>query len=119
MTNVGRRELEAAVRATASSIDGRHFVFQLSAHDLDLEVGGYVSLGDRHLGLVHELEYAWVEGAELVAALEDGSEVPPADSRIAVVRGSGLVLDADAEPFHDLAIARAPTGVVAEHLERR
>jgi DNA helicase HerA-like ATPase len=119
MTGTSRRELEAAVRAAASSIDGRHFLFQLSAHDLDLEVGGYVSLGDQHLGLVHELGYAWVEGAELVAALDEGTEAPPADSRIAIVRGSGLVLDADAEPFHDLSVARAATGVVAAHLEGR
>jgi hypothetical protein len=117
MTGTSRRELEAAVRAAASSIDGRHFLFQLSAHDLDLEVGGYVSLGDQHLGLVHELGYAWVEGAELVAALDEGTEAPPADSRIAIVRGSGLVLDADAEPFHDLSVARAATGVVAAHPE--
>jgi DNA helicase HerA-like ATPase len=119
MTNVGRRELEAAVRPAASSIDGRHFVFQLSAHDLDLEVGGYVALGDAYLGQVHELGYAWVEGAELVAALDDEIEAPPSDQRIAVVRGSGIVLDADPEPFHDLPISRATTTVVAAHLDGR
>ena len=35
-----RADLEASVQATASSIDGRRFVFQRSAHDLDIEVGG-------------------------------------------------------------------------------
>jgi uncharacterized protein len=119
VTGTGRRELEAAVRAAASSIDGRRFVFQVSAHDLDLEVGGYVALGDGYLGQVHELGYAWVEGAELLAALEDGTGPPPANLRIAVVRGSGIVLDTEPEPFHDLPVARATTNVVAGHLADR
>jgi DNA helicase HerA-like ATPase len=119
VTAPGRRELEAAVRAAASSIDGRRFVFQLSAHDLDVEVGGYVAIGESYLGQVHELGYSWVEGAELVAALADGVEAPPAAARIAVVRGSGIVLDTDAEPFHDLPVARAATRVVEEHLVER
>jgi DNA helicase HerA-like ATPase len=119
MSGSSRRELEAAVRPSASSIDGRRFVFQLSAHDLEVEVGGYVALGDGHLGQVHELGYAWVEGAELAAALADGVEPPPASIRIAVVRGNGIVLDAESAPFHDLPIAPAASSVVAEHLEER
>jgi DNA helicase HerA-like ATPase len=116
VTGTGRRELERAVRATTSSIDGRHFVFQRSAHDLDLEVGGYVAIGDDYLGQIHELTYAWVEGAELAAALADSGSP---DIRIAVVRGNGVVLDADPEPFHDLPIVRASTSIVAEHLGSR
>jgi DNA helicase HerA-like ATPase len=118
MTTVGRRELEAAVRPAASSIDGRTFVFQLSAHDLDLEVGAYMAIGDHYLGQVHDLGYAWVEGAELAAALGDApvASSSSSDVRIAVVRGSGVVLDAHPAPFHDLPVARASTDVVATHL---
>ncbi len=116
---MSRRELEAAVRATASSIDGRRFVFQVSAHDLDLEVGGYLVIGDSYLGQVHELGYSWVEGAELAAAVSDDSAIRPLDLRIAVVRGSGIVLDADPEPFHDLPVSRATASSVAEHLAER
>ncbi len=114
MTSLGRRELEASVRAAASSIDGRRFVFQRSAHDLDVEVGGYVALNG-YLGQVHELGYAWVEGAELAAAVPEGTDAP-SDVRIAVVRGSGVVLDAQSSPFHELPIERATTSVVEQHL---
>ena len=111
-----RADLEASVQATASSIDGRRFVFQRSAHDLDIEVGGYAAIGDSHLGQVYELGYAWIEGAELTAALPGSSAT---DVRIAVVRGSGVVLDAESTPFHDVPIARATTSVVERHLAER
>ena len=49
-----RRELEAAVSAVASSVDGRRFTFQCSIHDLALKTGGYVSI-DGRLGQVHAI----------------------------------------------------------------
>ncbi len=115
MTTYTRRDLEASIRASASSIDGRTVVFQRSAHGVDVEVGGYVTIGSDTLGQVHELAHAWVEGAELAAALPDGVE-SPSDSRVAVVRGNGVVLDSDARPFHDVPFARAASTVVDEHL---
>ncbi len=111
-----RADLEASVQATASSIDGRRFVFQRSAHDLDIEVGGYAAIGDGYLGQVYELGYAWIEGAELTAALPGSSAT---DVRIAVVRGSGVVLDAQSAPFHDVPITRATTSAVESHLAER
>ena len=111
-----RADLEASVEATASSLDGRRFVFQRSAHDLDIEVGGYVSIGDGYLGQVYELGYAWIEGAELTAALPASSAT---DVRIAVVRGGGVVLDAQSTPFHDVPITRATTSAVERHLAER
>ena len=111
-----RADIEASVEATASSLDGRRFVFQRSAHDLDIEVGGYVTIGDRYLGQVYELGYAWIEGAELTAALPDAGAT---DVRIAVVRGSGVVLDAQPMPFHDVSITRATTSAVERHLAQR
>ena len=116
MTIHGRRELEASVASAASSIDGRRFVFQCSAHDLELEVGGFATIGDGLLGQVHELDYAWIEGAEVAAAVREGVEAAP-NVRIAVVRGTGIVLDAGSTPFHDLPISRAATDAVARHLQ--
>jgi uncharacterized protein len=39
-----RLELERSVLPLATSVDGRRFTFQASAHDLELQVGGYVVL---------------------------------------------------------------------------
>src|SRR4029453_3485866 len=50
-------ELEAAVGATASSIDGRRFAFQCPVQGLELQPGGYAVFGGR-LGQVQELELA-------------------------------------------------------------
>jgi DNA helicase HerA-like ATPase len=111
-----RRELEANVAATASSVDGRRFAFQCSVHGLELQPGGYVALGDGVLGQVHALEHAWVEGAELAAAVGDGAAAPP-NVRIALARGHGVVLGGGTEPFHELAVEPADESAVAEWLE--
>ena len=96
MSLTSRRELEAAVSSTASSVDGRRFTFQCSIHDLALKAGGYVSI-DGRLGQVHAIEAAWVEGPELVAAVTE--EVADASHlRIALARGHGVVLDSDGAP---------------------
>jgi hypothetical protein len=55
--STSRRELEAAVSAVASSVDGRRFTFQCSIHDLALKTGGYASI-DGRLGQVHAIEAA-------------------------------------------------------------
>ena len=112
--NGSRRDLEAAVVARASSVDGRGFTFQCSVHGLELESGAYVTIGDGDLGQVHTLDHDWVEGAELAAAVED-SGGPAENVRIAVGRGTGIVLG-QAAPFHDLPIARAEPEVVARWL---
>ena len=84
--SISRRELEAAVSAVASSVDGRRFTFQCSIHDLALRPGGYVSISGR-LGQVHAVEAAWVIGPELVAAVT--TEVGDASYlRIALARGA-------------------------------
>jgi DNA helicase HerA-like ATPase len=110
-----RRELEASVLARASSIDGREFAFQCSLESITLDVGGYVSMKDGTLGQVHSLEQAWVEGAELTAAV--GSETAHAPHvRIALARGSGVVLGS-ARPVHDVPFERAEPEAVARWLE--
>jgi uncharacterized protein len=110
-----RRELEAAVSPTASSVDGQRFTFQCSIHGLTLRPGGYVSI-DGRLGQIHAVEAAWVEGPELEGAV--GVEVPDASRvRIALARGHGVVLD-EAAPFHEVPISRADASSVADWLQR-
>ena len=111
-----RSELEATVVARASSIDGRRFEFECSLHGLELQPGGYASIGQGVLGQVHTVFPAWVEGAELAAALDDGVE--SAGVRIALARGEGVVLEGDGRPFHELPIEPAAGAVVGAWLER-
>jgi DNA helicase HerA-like ATPase len=111
-----RTQLEASVVARASSIDGRRFELQCSLHELELQPGGYVRLGQEALGQVHTVEPAWVEGAELAAALGDGAE--PGAHRIALARGAGVVLEGDERPFRELPIAPADAAAVAAWLAR-
>jgi uncharacterized protein len=96
-------ELEAAVAATASSIDGRRFVFQCPVQGLELQPGGYAVFGGR-LGQVQELELASSDDVELTIA--DGR--PP--GRISFARGPGVVLDHDARPFSPGADGVGPRG---------
>jgi len=111
-----RRTLEAAVAATASSVDGRRFAFQCTIHDLTVRAGGYVSI-DGRLGQVHEVESAWVEGPELEAAVT--REVPDASRlRIALARGQGVLLDDGAGPFHEAPLVHADAAAVGRWLEQ-
>ena len=110
-----RGELEAAVAATASSVDGRHFTFQCSLHGLAVESGGYVSIGEGVLGQVHTVDQDWVEGAEPAAAVP--AEVGSASNvRIALARGRGVLLGGDVRPFHDVAFEPADTDAVERWL---
>ncbi len=113
---MNRQELEAAVAATASSVDGRRFIFQCSVHDLELQPGGYVSV-DGRLGQVHAIDSAWVEGAELEAAVT--ATVPDASRvRIALARGHGVLLEGGDGPFHEVPVEQAEAAAVAGWLER-
>ena len=113
---MNRRELEEAVRPTASSVDGRRFTFQCSLQGLELQPGGYVSIGEGLLGQVHALGHAWAEGAELASATtRERSQV--ADGRAALARGDGLVLDPEAGPFHELVFEPASASTVSSWLE--
>jgi hypothetical protein len=95
----GRRELERSVLPLATSVDGRRFTFQASAHELELQVGGYVALetdGPQRLGQILALELGTFEAA----ALEGGP------MQIRHVRGEGAVLDGGDRPFHDATVRR-------------
>jgi uncharacterized protein len=107
----GRRELERAVLSLATSIDGRRFSFQASAHDLELQVGGYVVLeteGPPRLGQTLALELGDVDVTGV-----DGNTV-----RIRHVRGEGAILDGPDHPFHDATVRPATGDEVREWQER-
>ena len=107
MPNASRRELEASVVASASSIDGRRFTFQCSVHGLELLPGSYVSIGEG-LGQIHAVERALAGGGELASVVSEEVSASPA-ARIALARGHGVVLDDGVAPFHEVPILRRAT----------
>jgi uncharacterized protein len=111
-----RRDLEQAIAAMATSVDGRRFEFQASLHDLALQAGGYVRLGDERLGQVITLEAATAEGPDLAVSLDKGAE---ARSRIALrhARGEGVLLEGGGAPFHDAPVRPASPDEVAAWLD--
>jgi uncharacterized protein len=114
-----RRDLEASVLPLATSVDGRRFSFQASLHDLELQVGAYVVLGEGRLGQVLALEQAVREGTGLDLPPEDASgfglstQVP-----IRHARGVGTVLEGDGAAFHDVLVRPAAAEEVRGWLER-
>jgi hypothetical protein len=91
-------------------------VVQCSVHGLELQAGGYVSIGGR-LGQIHAVELSRAEGGELTAVVS-ADLTGPADVRIALARGHGIVLEGGVRPFHDLPIERADGATIAAWLER-
>jgi len=112
-----RRELEQAVVSLATSVDGRRFAFQASLHELALQAGGYVVLGDDRLGQVITLEAASQEGPDLAVSLGEASE---ARNRMLLryARGEGVVLEGDGSPFHDAPVRPASPAEVGAWLGR-
>jgi uncharacterized protein len=95
-----REQLERAVLPLATSVDGRHFSFQTSLHELDLEVGGYVTLeggGAKRLGQVLSLDLDW----------DDAAAPGLPQVRIRIGKGEGVILEGDERPFHDAVVCRA------------
>ena len=99
-----QHELEAAVRAVATSVDGRRFSFHASLHGLELQPGSYVVLADgegARLGQVVTVELARTETAGLV---------------VRHAAGEGRVLDGPATSFHDAEIRPATSDEVTRHV---
>jgi len=117
-----RRRMEVGVLPLATSVDGRHFVCQASAHGLTLRTGGYVTIdvdGSARLGQMLELELVEVDGPELASsALDDTGSSVAASVRIRAVRGSGVILDGDRASFHDGLMRAAAPEEVQVWLER-
>ncbi|HEX2412158.1 MAG TPA: ATP-binding protein [Solirubrobacteraceae bacterium] len=102
-----RRELESAILALATSLDGRQFSFQAPLPGLELQVGGYVVLeadGETWLGQTLELGLGRVE-----VAGGDGSMVA-----IRHARGEGAILDGPDHPFHDALVRPATADEVRD-----
>jgi hypothetical protein len=115
-----RRDLERAIAPLATSVDGRRFGFQASLYDLAFQAGGYVVLGDGaapRLGQVITLEPASREGPELAVSL--GEDVSAQSSvLLRYAEGSGVVLEGDGAPFHDVAARPATSAEVGAWLDR-
>jgi DNA helicase HerA-like ATPase len=82
--------LEGIAAAGASSIDGRRFTFRSPVDGLELEIGGYASVGG-HLGQIQSLELA-----------SGGS----------FALGEGVMLEGGVGPFGGLPVERAATSDV-------
>ena len=114
-----RREIEVSVLPLATSVDGRRFSFQASLHDLELQVGAYVTLGEGRIGQVLALEMGLREGTDLDLPAEDASgfgvrtQVP-----IRYAHGIGTVLEGDGTAFHDAVVRPATADEVRGWLER-
>jgi uncharacterized protein len=116
-----RRELEASVLSLATSVDGRRFSFQVSLHDLELQVGGYVVLEDdgvTRFGQIIALELDQLS-TELLLPVTPGDG---RDNRTQVAirygRGEGVILEGDFATFHDATVRPAHGAEVRAWLER-
>ena len=106
-----RRNLETSVLPLATSVDGRRFSFQVSLHDLQLQIGGYVVLEDggvSRLGQVLALELDQLS-TEAHAAQTLGAQETRTQVQIRYGRGEGIILEGDSATFHD-ALVRVATG---------
>lgn len=106
-----REELEKSVLPLATSVDGSRFTFQTSLHGLELEAGGYVTLGGdgaRRLGQVLSLELRSQDAT--------GPDLPQV--RVRIASGQGVVLEGDGHPFHDATVQLAQPERVGAWLDR-
>jgi DNA helicase HerA-like ATPase len=119
------REIETAVPATATSVDGRVFSYQAPVGASLVPPGGYVALeidGARVLGQVVTQELVVREGPEIGLSIDDDGSTSPlgvrARARLRIVEGEGTVLDPDADPVVDAALEPATAVEVRRYLER-
>ena len=97
-----RDQVERAVGAYATSVDGLTFELQTSLHGLELRRGGYVALETdrgRRLGQVTDLR------VETQRADADGLDGVVGSVVVRIARGTGVLLDGGHGAFHD-AVAR-------------
>jgi uncharacterized protein len=121
------KEIETAVPATATSIDGRVFSYQAAVGSSLVSPGGYVALevdGGRLLGQIVTQELVVREGPEIGLSVDEDGDGPEAAigvrarPRLRIVEGDGTVLDPGAEPVVDAAMAPATADEVRRYLER-
>ena len=121
-----RRRFEQAIPATAVSMDGRSFGYQIAIGSAVPPPGGFVALVDgdvRRLGQVITQELVTRDGPEVGASLDgeslsgEGALDIQARVQVRVVEGSGVVLSGDGTPFVDARIEDA-TGLEVAELSR-
>lgn len=118
-----RRRFEQAIPATAVSMDGRSFGYQIAIGSAVPPPGGFVALVDgdvRRLGQLITQELVTRDGPEVGASL-DGESLSgqgplglQARVQVRVVEGTGVVLSGDGAPFVDARIEEATGPEVAE-----
>ena len=116
-----RRELEASVLPLATSVDGRRFSFQASLYGLQVQVGGYVVLGDgdsARLGQVITLDLDRLSTELMLPASADGVAGNRSQVLIRYARGEGVILEGDFAPFHDVTVRPATGAEVRAWLGR-
>ena len=115
-----RRQIEEAILPLATSVDGRHFTCQVSAHALALRAGGYVVIeeeGVSRLGQLLDLELELVDGPEIGVGAEQADAQIATTVKLRIVRGSGVIRSGDATPFHDGLLRPAVPAEVHAWLE--
>ena len=116
-----RRRAEDSVLPLATSIEGRRFGFQAPLRGDALRPGGYVVLvtdGSARLGQCLHTEMTQLTAADVdVPAGEDGEAFSfRTKVGIRALRGEGVVLEGDGQPFHDARLRPASPDDVSRWL---
>ncbi len=115
-----RRQIEEAILPLATSVDGRHFTCQAPAHDLTLQVGGYVIIehdGATRLGQLLALGLELADAPGVGVGPDHGDAQISTNVTFRIVRGSGVIRDGDLTPFHDGLLRPAVPAEVHAWLE--
>jgi uncharacterized protein len=109
-----RQGIERHIPPLATSIDGLTFELQSSLDDLEFRRAGYVVLGggdEMRLGQVTDVRVGSVDASE--SALAQGTSV-----HVRLALGSGVVLEGDGRPFHDVDVRPATPEEVGAWCDR-
>ena len=101
-----RETVERSILRVGTSVDGRRFRYQASLHGLDLEAGGYVTIGsgdETRLGQLLSLE---------MGTLTVAVPGPIGQITVRAAQGDGALLGGDGRPFHDAPVRPATTAEV-------
>jgi uncharacterized protein len=116
-----RRRAEDSVLPLATSIDGRRFGFQAPLRGDALRPGGYVVLeteGSPRLGQCLQTEMTQLTAADVDVPASDDGESLSFRTQVSVraLRGEGVILEGDGEPFHDAGLHSASPDEVSRWL---
>lgn len=115
-----RRRIEEAILPLATSLDGRHFTWQVSPYEYTLRVGGYVVVehdGGTCLGQLLDVDLELVDGPEIGVGATESDARLATTIRLRVVRGTGVIHTGEGKPFHDGLLREATAVEVSAWLE--